>query len=257
MPVTLPAHAAAVLPFWRHFPSGWARAALVVGACTPDLSYIYLMRGRYLAHLVPDCFVFGVPVGLGVLGLMQGLVLPALRRGLPEWRGVQWGRYALTSPPPRTVLGWGAVVVALVLGIGTHVLWDGLTHRTMWPARGLYAHVLVSLGSRELPLTRVLQHLSSVGGSLVVLGVLARRYRHLAPVPGGSREDGLRLLVPSVVGACGGLALRLGHYESMGALEAQVWWAFWPAFTGGLAGLVLGCALVRWRARHGQAIKRS
>ncbi|ATB30312.1 DUF4184 family protein [Melittangium boletus] len=246
MPVTLPAHAAAILPFWRHFPSGWARTALVVGACTPDLSYIYLLRGRYLAHLFPDCLLFGVPVGLGVLGVLEGLVLPALRRALPEWRGVQWGRFAVASPPPRTVLAWGAVGVALVLGICTHVLWDGFTHRTMWPARGLYGDVTVPLGSRELPLARVFQHLSSGVGSLVVLGMMARRYRHLEPVPGGSRVDFLCLLVPFVAGACMGLAWRLVHYQDMGALEAQVWWAFWPTVTGALLGLTLGCVLVRW-----------
>ena len=33
----------------------------------------------------------------------------------------------------------------------------------------------------------------------------------------------------------------------MGVLEARVWWAFWPTFTGGLVGLLVGCELVRWR----------
>ncbi len=250
MPVTLPAHAAAILPFWRRFPSGWARAALVVGACTPDLSYVHLMPGRRLSHLFPECFLFGVPVGLAVLMTFQWLVLPALRRGLPEWRGVQWGRFAGATPPPRTVLGWGAVVGALLLGICTHVLWDGFTHYRMWPAKDLYGPVRVTLLGKELLLSRVLQHTSSILGSVLVLGVLARRYPHLTPVPGGSRADFLRLLVPSLVGAGVGLLLRLSHYESMGALEAQVWWAFWPTFTGGLAGLLVGCGLVRWLKRQ-------
>jgi membrane-bound metal-dependent hydrolase YbcI (DUF457 family) len=178
---------------------------------------------------------------------MKLLVLPALRRALPVGWGVEWGRFARVAPVPRDVLGWAAVVGALVLGIATHILWDGFTHRSMWPAREWYGRVVVSLGRRELPLSRVLRHGSSLVGSLVVLGVMARNYPHLAPVPGGSRADGLRLLVPSGVGAGVGLAWRLAHYESMGALEAQVWWAFWPAMTGAWAGLVFGCALVRWR----------
>jgi hypothetical protein len=43
--------------------------------------------------------------------------------------------------------------------------------------------------------------------------------------------------------------LRLSRFQDMGALEAQLWWAFWPTVTGALAGLTVGCALVRWRGR--------
>jgi hypothetical protein len=52
-----------------------------------------------------------------------------------------------------------------------------------------------------------------------------------------------------VAGAFLGLGWRLSRFQSMGALEVQLWWAFWPTVTGALAGLTLGCALVRWRVR--------
>jgi hypothetical protein len=117
----------------------------------------------------------------------------------------------------------------------------------MWPAGVLYPDVLVHVGSRELPLARVLQHVSSLVGSLVVLAYLARRYRYLEPVRGGSLADFLRVLLPTAVGANMGLVMRLARYQDMGALEAQLWWAFWPTVTGALAGLTLGSVLVRWR----------
>ena len=252
MPVTLPAHAAAVLPFFRFAPSGWVRTALVIGACAPDFSYVYVPRawGR-MAHTVPGLFLYCLPVGLAVLVWLEVLVLPALRAAVPEWAGVQWGRFVRLEKPPRTVLAWGTVAGALLVGAVTHLLWDGFTHRDMWPATVLYPGILVAVGSRDLSLSRVFQHVSSVAGSLVVLGYMARQYRHLEPVPGGSGTALLRVLLPTVAGACVGLAWRLSRPQSMGALEAQIWWAFWPTVTGALVGLTLGCALVWWRAGRG------
>jgi Domain of unknown function (DUF4184) len=249
MPVTLPAHAAAVLPFFRLCRRGVLPTALVVGACAPDLSYVYAVRelGDY-AHEFPGFVLFCVPVGLAVLVWLEALILPALKRALPELAGVQWGRFARTDGLPRSALAWWALVGALVLGASTHLLWDGFTHHSMWPASVLYPDVEVPVGNRDLPLARVLQHGSSLVGSLVVLGYMARRYRYLEPVPGGAWADFLRVLLPMVAGALLGLVLRLSRFQDMGALEAQLWWAFWPTVTGALVGLTFGCALVRWRS---------
>jgi hypothetical protein len=252
MPVTLPAHAAAVLPFFRLSRRGVMPTALVVGACSPDLAYVYAVRRLGdLSHEVPGFLLFCVPMGLAVLVWLEALVLPALRLSLPEVGGVQWGRFVSTGGLPRTPRAWVLAAGALVLGAATHLLWDGFTHKGMWPAEALYPHVLVPAGSRELPLARVLQHTSSLVGSLVVLGYMARRYRHLPAVPGGSWTDFLRVLLPTFIGGLVGLALRLARYQDMGALEAQLWWAFWPTVTGALVGLSVGCALVRWRAWRG------
>lgn len=257
MPVTLPAHAAAVLPFFRLSRRGVLPTALVIGACAPDLSYVYALRdvGDY-AHEFPGFILFCVPVGLVVLLWLELLVLPSLRLALPEALGVQWGRFVRTDGLPRTPSTWVATVAALVLGAATHVLWDGFTHHDMWPAGMLYPDVLVPVGSRELPLARVLQHVSSLVGSLGVLAYMARRYPRLEPVRGGALADFLRVLLPTAVGAVLGLVLRLARYQDMGALEAQLWWAFWPTVTGALVGLTLGCGLVRWRGWRGVPLGR-
>ena len=73
--------AAVVLPFFRLCRRGVLPTALVVGACAPDLSYVYAMRklGDY-AHEFPGFILFCVPVGLAVLVWLEALVLPALDR---------------------------------------------------------------------------------------------------------------------------------------------------------------------------------
>ncbi|HSP76890.1 MAG TPA: DUF4184 family protein [Myxococcaceae bacterium] len=253
MPVTLPAHAAAVLPFLRRSREGAWATALVVGASAPDFSYVV----RYVwpeasaqAHDLPGFLLFSLPAGLLLLLWLEALVLPALRRTVPEVGGVQWGRFLRTGGLPRTPRGWGLVLVALGLGAATHVLWDGFTHRHQWPAEALYPHVRVPVGGRELPLARVLQHGSSLVGSLLVLGYLAWRYPRLTPMRGGTLRAFLPVLGPTLAGALGGLALRLVYFRDMGALEAQLWWAFWPTVGGALVGLTLGCGLARWRSRR-------
>lgn len=211
------------------------------------MSVLKALGDMSLAHEFPRFILFCVPAGLVVWIWLELLILPALRLALPEWGGVQWGRFARTEGLPRTPLAWAAVVVALVLGASTHLFWDGFTHRTMWPASVLYPHIRVPVGGRELPLARVFQHASSLVGSLIVFAYMARAYPRLEPVPGGSVSGFLRVLVPTAVGAAVGLVLRLSRYEDMRALEAQLWWAFWPTVSGALAGLTLGCVLVRWR----------
>jgi hypothetical protein len=109
----------------------------------------------------------------------------------------------------------------------------------------------VSVGGRELSLARVLQHGSSLVGSLVVLGYLGWRYPGLAPVRGGTWRAFLPVLGLALAGALAGLGLRLADFRDMGALEAQLWWAFWPTVGGALVGLTLGCGLVWWRAADG------
>jgi uncharacterized protein DUF4184 len=61
MPVTLPAHVAAVLPLFR---VRWLPpAALVVGARVPDLAYLFGMSA-YASHNLDGLLRFSLPVGL-------------------------------------------------------------------------------------------------------------------------------------------------------------------------------------------------
>lgn len=249
MPVTLPAHAAAVLPLCRLGGGRWLPpSALVAGACAPDAAYLYKPLSS-LSHSWPGLVLFCLPAGLALWVWLEALVLPVLRRVLPEVGGVQWGRFLLTRGLPSTPQGHMLAALAVLLGAATHVLWDGFTHLRSWPASVLYPHVFIPLGQRSFPLARVLQHASSLVGSLVVLGVLAHRYPHLPQAPGGRWPEALPVLLPALVGALVALALRVADYQPQGFLEGQLHWAFWPTTRGALLGLTLGCLLAQWRTR--------
>lgn len=246
MPVTLPAHAAAVLPLCRF--RALPPAALVVGASVPDLAYL-LGLGSRSSHTPEGLLRFSLPVGLLLWVWLEVLVLPVLHRTLPAVGGVQWGRFLRTRGLPRGARPWAQAILAVWLGAATHALWDAFTHRYRWPASELYPDNPLALGPWELPLATWLQHGSSVVGSLVVILALVRLYPQLPDAPGGRWRDFLLVLVPTV--ALGALVLgtRLAHAPPSGPLDLWLRWLLWHVLDGALAGLTLGCVLSRLRAR--------
>ncbi|MBF5046269.1 MULTISPECIES: DUF4184 family protein [Myxococcaceae] len=245
MPITLPAHPAAVLPLLRY--RRWLPpTALVVGACVPDLHYV-LRMGSEVSHSLHGLFLFCLPVGLATLLWLELLVLPVLRRTLPEVGGVQPARFLAGDGLPRGLRGWALVLLALLLGALTHLLWDGFTHDLQWPARALYRFHIVRVAGRNYTLAHLLQYLTSLLGSLVVLAAMVRAYPRLPPAPGAPWGRFLPVLLATVLGGVWMLGLRLPHVQHVHGYRVLVWHLFWPALTGALVGLTLACAWLRPR----------
>src|SRR5687768_2920400 len=136
MPVTLPAHAAAVLPLMRWTPRPLDALALVVGAAAPDFVYVLGWNSR-VSHNPLALLTFCLPVGLVLYLWSRFLVLPLV----------------MVERPPRG--SWPSVAASIVIGAATHVLWDGFTHAWMWPARELYPDVRIELLGRRMPIARI------------------------------------------------------------------------------------------------------
>src|SRR5688572_24682954 len=101
MPVTLPAHAAAVLPLFRWLPP----SALVVGACAPDLVYLigtYGWQSHRPLGLVTHC----LPLGLAAYVALEVVVLPMLRARLWPLFGIDLRRFLATAGLARDARGW-------------------------------------------------------------------------------------------------------------------------------------------------------
>ena len=232
MPVTLPAHAAAVLPFVRF--RALHATALVVGSIAPDMAYLI---GKYGAFLhTPQGIVFGcVPLGLFALIWAEALLLPALRASLPSWGGLQWARYAGSRGLPIGFMGWIWAAVSIAIGAATHVIWDGFTHRGQWPASALYAHLTTDVTGETMSVPAFLQWACSFAGTSIVAIWMLLRYRSLPRIAGGTTRDFARIVLPTVAAACMGAALKL----STGSL----WHVFWGATSAGVLGLTAACLL--------------
>ena len=202
MPFTL-AHPAAVLPLVR---TPLSTVALVAGAVAPDLPYFVGSVGiaasaqswyepflnATTAHSPRGMLTVDLAYALALYWLARAVRRPVgtLLPGLASARR-RHGDGARGSP----ARAWW-VLVSLLSGITTHLVWDSFTHADGY----VVDHVswLTSSLAGELTWARALQHASTVVG-LAAIGVYAwRRRSRLSPGPIGRRR---RLVLLGVLGA--------------------------------------------------------
>ncbi len=245
MPFTL-AHPAAAIPLWRPLGRFGVLSALVIGSMAPDFVY-YLPLGivRHESHSLGGLAWFCLPAGLLAYASFHGLMRPATMVLLPP---AMCDRLTL-APRSRGLSAVLGVVLSILVGASTHVLWDGFTHgsgffvQQIWPLQ----EVLWSFPGYPVYAFKVLQHGGTIVG-LTLLAVWVRRW-YLAtsphPSPGAPqlsqrtrRAAQLALLGTSILvgvlagwmradGSSGALAFQ--HFAVRGAIGT----------TGALAALLL------------------
>jgi hypothetical protein len=179
VPFTL-SHAAAALPFRR---ARLVPSALLIGTFAPDLEYfIRLQSGGGWGHSLSGALALDLPAGLATLWLFHRLVKVPLVYLLPDSVRARLTNQLIPFQfgPARRFLN---VALSILIGIATHLVWDGFTHETYWIVR----RVPFLLTPTKLPLLGWspicghLQTLSSVGG-LLILGVWCFYwYKHTPP----------------------------------------------------------------------------
>jgi Domain of unknown function (DUF4184) len=226
VPFTL-SHAAAALPFRR---TRLIPSAVVVGTFAPDLEYfVRLVPGGHFGHTLPGVFISDLPVSLVVLWIFHAYMKEPIEALLPE------SMQRRLEPGPHTFRFWGPGRLALILasilvGVGTHILWDSFTHKSFWP----YRHWNFLRHTMHLPILgwvkyyQLFQYVSSVGGIVVLLIWVGYWYRATAPVdqpPRRSLSSAKRLMVVVgllLVATAGGLTrgfVKTGWPDSRRAFE--------------------------------------
>jgi len=235
-----PSHAAAVLPFLR---TPLPASALVIGSIAPDLPYYLPVDVPWDTHTASAL----VTVDL-LLGGLAWVVWHAL---LAE-PALAWAPGALRSRLPgvplglevrlRGVRGLVLTALALVVGAGTHVLWDEFTHGGRWGTE----HLPV-LAENWGPLAgyRWLQYASGIVGGAVLLLWVLRWYRHAPRVPQPGRSAAWRAWA-GITGA-GLLAGLAGALTSPDVRKAAWLGATWGGGAALAAAAVLAAA---WQVRR-------
>lgn len=166
MPFTL-SHPAAILPFLSRSRTVSWKAALVVGAMTPDLWFLLpgladraITHGRFGLLVDP-------PAALLLTWISVRWILPRLSR-LPGLEGLDH----------EERFRWGLAYVGSVIGVATHLVWDQFTHAG--------SHVLASPVFRTviyrhppvyMELGMGIWYLNSLVGAVVLVLWLHRRMR--------------------------------------------------------------------------------
>jgi hypothetical protein len=179
VPFTL-SHAAAALPFRR---ARLVPSALVIGTFAPDLEYfIRLKAGGGWGHTLPGAFGMSLPLALIALWLFHRLVKVPLVHLFPDGVRARLTDQLVTfsfGPPRRFVL----IIVSILVGVATHILWDSCTHGEYWivrhsPFLNRVWHVPVIGGMFYFV---VLQFISSAAGLLILAAWCVHWYRRAMP----------------------------------------------------------------------------
>jgi hypothetical protein len=172
MPFTF-SHPAAVVPLARR---GLPLSALVVGSIAPDLPYfIHLSTGNQFGHTLVGIFLFCVPAGLLVLWLFHAFLKLPLLSLLPANQQKKLAPVAgsFRFGPARHFL---LILLSLVMGAATHIIWDSFTHVNAWAVQHLpiLRWPIVQTSHGTLFVYKLLQHGSTVVGAALLLYWYAR-----------------------------------------------------------------------------------
>lgn len=190
MPFT-PAHAVVALPFVR---TRLPIAAIAVGAMTPDVPLFFRVGIPYaLTHEWIGVLIVDLPLALALLLVWRIILRPATPQLVPRW-------FADRCPPSwsDSASGWretwgahgeaarvrvgviGLLVLSLLIGISSHLIWDAFTHEGRWGSDVLPVLTGEFAG---VPLVTWLQHVSSVVGLGAIAVALALVVRRTPPTP--------------------------------------------------------------------------
>lgn len=260
MPFT-PSHAIVALPLVR---GPLLPAAVAVGAMTPDLPLF--VRASPLTYGMTHSFAWLPATALLALALLivwRGILRPAARDLSPVWLAArlpaEWeegavssalGVFAMRGRGRPSLPGTALLVVALVIGVATHIVWDWFTHEGR-----VGTDILPVLDAMWGPLAgyKWLQYGSTAGGLLVlaVCALVWLRRARITPfrrsIPGWVAVAwGIALPVILVVAWVGG-QLAFGPFTAGYTPQHLAYRVLPPACAAWAIITVVLCIVIGWR----------
>jgi hypothetical protein len=167
MPFTL-AHPAAAVPLYKKLGRFGVLSALVAGSIAPDMHYLLPFQiGHEETHSFFGLLWFCLPAGFCLYLAFHLLLKLPLFSLLPNCVAIRLVPFV----SPRSLLpkvSWMGVIVSLYVGVITHVLWDLLTHGTVFGAN-FQQTILFSLEGYPVSLLYALQGANSIAGLWLLL----------------------------------------------------------------------------------------
>jgi hypothetical protein len=172
MPFTF-CHPAIVLPV-QYLPQKWlSLTGLVIGSLTPDFEYFIRMKVQSnYSHTFYGIFWFDLPLAILLTFIFHDFVRDALFCNLPDF--IKNRIITFTSFDWNNNFKQNWIIISILIGIASHLLWDGFTHN-----HGYFVNHLsilrnnITLFGNEIPIWKITQHLSTlIGGIVIVIALL-------------------------------------------------------------------------------------
>jgi hypothetical protein len=175
MPFTF-SHPAIILPANRLSGEFFSMTGLVIGSMTPDFEYFIRMNlGSIFSHTLHGLFYFDLPIGLALCFIFHDLVRNELINSMPPALYERF--YALKNFDWNTHYKneWPIVLLSIVIGAVSHILWDSFTHPCGYFVLKLpILRTRIYLAGFTITVYNFLQQLSTVIGLVAVFFFIYR-----------------------------------------------------------------------------------
>jgi hypothetical protein len=170
MPFTF-AHPAIVLPL-TYLPKRWySLTGLIAGSLTPDFEYFIRMKVTSIySHTIDSLFWFDLPVGIVLAFLFHNIVRDTLFDNLHATLRLRFQIFKQCKWNNHFRRNWIVVILSILLGAASHVLWDSFTHEHGYFVQSIpILTATVELASLQVPVFKFLQHGSTVIGLIIII----------------------------------------------------------------------------------------
>ncbi|WP_053955115.1 DUF4184 family protein [Inediibacterium massiliense] len=178
MPFTF-SHPAIVLPIKDKYTKYFNLTALILGSMAPDFEYFLKFRPiRTIGHSLLGFFVLNLPLCFIFAYLFHMLIKKSFIMSLPtpldRWYSyIAYEKWRLSSINEYIIF-----VYSSLLGMISHVLWDGFTH-----GRGFFVQKIslltknIVIMNHFIPVYKLLQHGSTFLGFFIILFYIYQKRR--------------------------------------------------------------------------------
>lgn len=213
MPFTF-SHPAIILPLKKLPKKYISMTGLIVGGITPDFEYFLRMKSKY-SHTISGILWYDLPMGIFLAFIFHNLIKEALINNMPLFfksrfinlRDFNWNSYFKKN--------WYIVIISIIIGICSHILWDGFTHRT-----GHFVKIFpvlkssIRLFGTKIPVYRILQHISTfLGGIAVIKAVIDLPADKSCTTQKGKYKYWILLITATPIIMFYGLSKRIPYYS--------------------------------------------
>ena len=158
-------------------------SALVMGCFVPDFPYFLSLEPRmFYGHTFPGMFLLDLPLALASLWLFHAFLKQPMLMFLPAGFRRRL-RTSVTSFRFWPVERFSLLVLSILIGTATHLVWDAFTHRTSWIYENWeFLRMPVQLPvAGEMDMYKLLEYASSAFGLAVVAVWIRHWYRTANP----------------------------------------------------------------------------